>query len=219
MQSGTNGVPTYTPYSPRNNKRLSSQPGSLSNSPPPSSERLLGFVRPSISTSLSESATILQPKATRPSIPNNWSNSTRPGSHLRSSSNGIAGPSSPPPAARTARGTPPLANSFPFSSVSSGSSPFPPSSPQRNGSPKQQQQSQQSPNHLPSSRAGTPKLSGGEKGRVAYHPSFQPQGVRRDRTDEFMSRRKSKGEGKKLEEGRLGRRMEKVRVFTMTTHV
>jgi rabenosyn-5 len=53
----------------------------------------------------------------------------------------------------------------------------------------------------------------GERVRVPYHSSFQPQGVRRDRTEEFMLKRKSRGEGKKLEEGRLGRRLEKVRVI------
>lgn len=48
--------------------------------------------------------------------------------------------------------------------------------------------------------------------RAPYLSSFQPQGVRRDRSDELMSKRRARGEGKKLDEGRLGRRLEKVRL-------
>lgn len=47
--------------------------------------------------------------------------------------------------------------------------------------------------------------------RAPYLSCFQPQGVRRDRSEEFMSKRRARGEGKKLDEGRLGRRLEKVR--------
>lgn len=46
---------------------------------------------------------------------------------------------------------------------------------------------------------------------MPYLPTFQPQGVRRDRTEEFVANRRKRSEGKKLEEGRLCRRMEKVR--------
>jgi hypothetical protein len=50
-----------------------------------------------------------------------------------------------------------------------------------------------------------------------YRSGFQPMGVRRDRTEEFMGRRKVGGEGKKLEEGRLGRRLDKVRCIIRAT--
>jgi rabenosyn-5 len=97
-------------------------------------------------------------------------------------------------------GTPPP--SFPFSTVPSNSSPFS-SSPRRSGSPVQ---STSTPTNSNSNSNGNDKI------RVPYHSAFQPQGMRRDRTDEFLNRRKARGEGKKLEEGRLGRRLEKVRL-------
>ena len=61
------------------------------------------------------------------------------------------------------------------------------------------------------SRGESPSASAAPS-RTPYHARFQPPGVRRDRTDEFLTLRKAKGESKKLEDGRLARRLEKVRV-------
>jgi hypothetical protein len=47
---------------------------------------------------------------------------------------------------------------------------------------------------------------------MPYQAGFQPQGVRRDRSDEFMEQRRKCGEARKLDEGRLARRLEKVRL-------
>ncbi|SCV66929.1 BQ2448_5575 [Microbotryum intermedium] len=52
--------------------------------------------------------------------------------------------------------------------------------------------------------------NGAGRGARAYHPKFQPQGVRRDRTEEFMNSRNKRGERTKLDEGRLARRLEKL---------
>ena len=45
---------------------------------------------------------------------------------------------------------------------------------------------------------------------MPYQAGFQPQGVRRDRSDEFFEQRRMCGEARKLDEGRLARRLEKV---------
>ncbi|KAM0753604.1 hypothetical protein T439DRAFT_322497 [Meredithblackwellia eburnea MCA 4105] len=69
-------------------------------------------------------------------------------------------------------------------------------------SSQQQQQShtqQQQQQHATTSRA-----------RMPYHSTFQPQGVRRDRTEQFAQHRRKGSEQKKLQEGRLCRRMEKL---------
>lgn len=46
---------------------------------------------------------------------------------------------------------------------------------------------------------------------MPYQAGFQPQGVRRDRSDDFFEQRKRCSEARKLDEGRLERRLEKVR--------
>ncbi|KAM0792406.1 hypothetical protein ACM66B_005085 [Microbotryomycetes sp. NB124-2] len=104
------------------------------------------------------------------------------------------------------------ATPLPFQNVSPGSSPF--VTPRRGQSPVKQAIST---NHNPRQADSSHKhrqhdltQSETRHGKVPYHSSFQPQGVRRDRTDEFMLNRKTKAEGKKLEEGRLGRRLEKL---------
>lgn len=48
---------------------------------------------------------------------------------------------------------------------------------------------------------------------MPYQAGFQPHGVRRDRSDEFFQQRKRCSEARKLDEGRLERRLEKVRFF------
>ena len=47
-------------------------------------------------------------------------------------------------------------------------------------------------------------------GKTPYLPGFQPQGVYRVRTDELVKSRASKGEAKRLESGRINRRLEKL---------
>jgi len=46
---------------------------------------------------------------------------------------------------------------------------------------------------------------------MPYQAGFQPQGVRRDRSDVFLAQRHKCSEARKLDEGRLARRLEKVR--------
>ncbi|GEM11569.1 rabenosyn-5 [Rhodotorula toruloides] len=45
---------------------------------------------------------------------------------------------------------------------------------------------------------------------MPYQAGFQPQGVRRDRSDDFFAQRKRCSEARKLDEGRLERRLEKL---------
>lgn len=47
-------------------------------------------------------------------------------------------------------------------------------------------------------------------GKTLYRSGFQPKGVWRDRSEEFEVARMKREEGKRLEERRLGRRLEKV---------
>jgi len=49
-----------------------------------------------------------------------------------------------------------------------------------------------------------------QPGRAPYLPGFQPPGVYRIRTDEFAKSRANRGEVKKLESGRINRRLEKI---------
>lgn len=178
--------------------------------PPPASSsnaRPLGLVRPTSSPSTPTASTsaagndspIRQPLPYRPasSAGAAWSHS------------GVGSSSSSPPPTSSGRPTPTqLASSaLPFQSVSPGNSPFPPSTPNRTQSP-----AASATQHGPSSAGAARAVNGraSERVRAPYHSSFQPQGVRRDRTEDFMHKRKSRGEGKKLEEGRLGRRLEKV---------
>ncbi|KAK4058755.1 carboxypeptidase Y-deficient [Microbotryomycetes sp. JL221] len=111
------------------------------------------------------------------------------------------------PGSSSGAGTP-----LPFQNVSPGTSPF--TIARRGPSPvKQVNPAQRGFSDLGTTEARTRNDQNGrspeKRGKAPYHPSFQAQGVKRDRTDEFMARRKSKGESKKLEEGRLGRRLEK----------
>lgn len=161
------------------------QPSSNANSP----RRSIGLIRS---------------PAPLPSPPSSSTSSTPPAHHFR---RGVA---TPPPAAAVS----------PFASIPSHSSPFPPSSPRRINSPANPPASpRRTDSPTPSSNGAQSNKPVGanpnantnrERVRMPYHSAFQPQGVRKDRTEEFMNRRQTKGEGKKLEEGRLGRRLEKV---------
>ncbi|KAK4705623.1 rabenosyn-5, partial [Phenoliferia sp. Uapishka_3] len=125
----------------------------------------------------------------RPSWPSQWSNPNSP--------------NSTPPPLSTSTSTPPA--SFPFQSVAPGNSPFPPSTPLRLNSPQQSTSTSTSRAITPNGQLPPPQRST----RMPYHATFQPAGVRRDRTQEFATTRRKKGEGKKLEQGRLCRRMDK----------
>ncbi|ORY58668.1 FYVE zinc finger-domain-containing protein [Leucosporidium creatinivorum] len=212
--STSTGPAGYVPYT--KSKRAST--ASVSSfttphpqTPPPSSSsnsaRPLGLVRPASSPSAPTASTsaagndspIRQPQPYRPasSAAAAWSHS------------GVGSSSSTPPPSSSGRPTPTqsASSALPFHSVSPGNSPFPPSTPTRNQSP-----AVSATQHGPQAGAGPRAVNGrsGERVRAPYHSSFQPQGVRRDRTEEFMHKRKSRGEGKKLDEGRLGRRLEKL---------
>lgn len=199
------GPAGYTPYK---NKRLSSQSVQSVNSvvaqSPPPATRPAGLVRPSSTSAIVPTlnhvkAAVQSPQPYRPTASTSWSHS-----------GAVAGPSSTPPPNSSAgrRPTPTQSvSALPFSNVSSDESPF--GTPSRAGS--------QSPavggstagaSQRPYQGRGSSAQS--ERARAPYHTTFQPQGVRRDRTEEFLSQRKSQGEGKKLEEGRLSRRLEKV---------
>ena len=204
MSSSTG--PGYVPYN--KSKRLSTASVNSFTAPqsPPSSSansRPQVLVRPASSpaSATASSSKIAQDSPLRHPQP------FRPAASTSFSHNGPNSPSSsgrPSPAPHTSA-------ALPFQSVSPGTSPFPPATPNRTQSPAAGAASTQQQHHG-SQGAAVRAVNGraGEKTRAPYHSSFQPQGVRRDRTEEFMMRRKTRGESKKLEEGRLGRRLEKV---------
>lgn len=55
-----------------------------------------------------------------------------------------------------------------------------------------------------------PARSHGGTNRTPYMPGFQPAGVYRARTEEFIDLRMKHGEGRRLEYGRIARRLEKL---------
>lgn len=163
-----------------------------------STASISSFVRPHDSPGGSSSA-IRAPQPSRPALPAQWASPASPSSTPSTppSSSAVPFPSPPHSAGRP---TPPPA-AFPFQSVTPGNSPFPPSTPNRVGSPATTRVVTSPP----------PLQQHQQRARMPYHPTFQPQGVRRDRTEEFVAARRKRSEGKKLEEGRLCRRMDKVR--------
>lgn len=206
-----------TPYVPYKHKTtLSTSTASSTQSrgttPTPTASINTGFVRPPADP------TPLRAPQARAAIPMGWSTSG-PNSIGGGSGSGPGRVSSPSttfgsPNGSYGRPTPPVtpnppAMNLPFQSLSPGNSPFPPSTP-RVGSPT-----------TVSRGGGVKKAAGqggnGTRGKGVYRSGFQPMGVRRDRTEEFMGRRKVGGEGKKLEEGRLGRRLDKVRCIIRAT--
>jgi rabenosyn-5 len=111
---------------------------------------------------------------------------------------------SPPPPS-SSRATPPLSSALPFASVPPGQSPFPANSP----APYLRARS---PEKGPVAQVLQQAGAHPRRGKMPYQAGFQPQGVRRDRSDEFMEQRRKCGEARKLDEGRLARRLEKVRL-------
>lgn len=109
---------------------------------------------------------------------------------------------SPPPSS-SSRATPPLYSALPFASVPPGQSPFPASSP----APYVRARS---PEKGPVAQVLQQAGAHPRRGKMPYQAGFQPQGVRRDRSDEFFEQRRKCGEARKLDEGRLARRLEKV---------
>ncbi|GAA5911037.1 hypothetical protein JCM5296_004603 [Sporobolomyces johnsonii] len=229
-------VPSYVPYTPKRHStsssisslhhpppspsRASSNPSSsssLSTARPPSptqphrgpSPLALGapgsrsspaaLVRPNLNGNGSAPNSFLrQPQPSRPTFPHPWTGSSSASTATYSSAApaGTAPSSSstsPPPGSLPRPTPPPPPSLFPFSSVPAGSSPFPPSSPAP-----------------PSSSSSTRRAPSPEKARMPYQAGFQPQGVRRDRSASFFEARERAAEGKRLEEGRLARRLEKL---------
>ncbi|GAA5965321.1 hypothetical protein JCM8115_002254 [Rhodotorula mucilaginosa] len=109
---------------------------------------------------------------------------------------------SPPPPS-SSRATPPLSSALPFASVPPGQSPFPANSP----APYLRARS---PEKGPVAQVLQQAGAHPRRGKMPYQAGFQPQGVRRDRSDEFMEQRRKCGEARKLDEGRLARRLEKL---------
>lgn len=181
--SGSSTPVTYRPYEPRG-KRLSTS--SLPGSPPSlkTTNSSPGLVRPA--------PALAAPQPFRPMLRSELAGSTQSlppferENRPNSTSNLIP-----------SRTTPTL----PFPAVPPGISPSLPASPRRIASPVAPQSAERG-NQAKGRRTAQP-----------YRSKFQPPGQMRDRTNDFITRRKALGEGKKLEEGRLGRRLEKVRRF------
>ncbi|CEQ39923.1 SPOSA6832_01500 [Sporobolomyces salmonicolor] len=152
----------------------------------------------SSSSSSAPNAFLRQPQPSRPAFPQPWtgSSSASTATHSSAVAAGTAPSSSstsPPPGSLPRPTPPPPPSLFPFASVPAGSSPFPPCSPVP-----------------PSSSSSTRRAPSPEKARMPYQAGFQPQGVRRDRSASFFEARESAAEGKRLEKGRLARRLDKL---------
>ncbi|BGP30149.1 carboxypeptidase Y-deficient [Rhodotorula toruloides] len=227
--------PSYVPYTPKRHSTNNSitsihQLGSSSTPPhhgpsplggPASSSRTSsGLVRPTAANTDSSSSLLKAPQPSRPALPAQFSGLSTVSVASSGTGEGFAGPSvgsrgqsqmsrqaydvrqarSPPPAPSN-RPTPPP-STFPFASVPPGQSPFPPGTPDRSRSPER-------PFGSPAPYAnGTTRQP--QRGKMPYQAGFQPQGVRRDRSDEFFQQRKRCSEARKLDEGRLERRLEKL---------
>ncbi|GAA5996317.1 uncharacterized protein JCM10292_007531 [Rhodotorula paludigena] len=230
--------PSYVPYTPQRSASSISAlqlPGSSAVSPPPHGPSPLGgttpsrtssgIVRPASRTLGSDSAGqgLRAPQPTRPAQLRGLSGA--PGSGAAGGQGAFAArqhatpppgptsplgstPASPPPPGTSARPTPPP-STFPFSSVSASQSPFSPGTPERARSPEKGPVAQLQLQHA----AGDAGARGGRARsprRMPYQAGFQPQGVRRDRSDEFAAQRGKCSEARKLDEGRLARRLEKL---------
>ncbi|GAA6051153.1 hypothetical protein JCM3770_002565 [Rhodotorula araucariae] len=206
------GYATYTPKRQHSNASSISSlhhvgspatpphgPSPLGAASPSSSRTLSGLARPPSHAADSGSFLLRAPQPSRPHLSAQWSGLSGSSAAGGGGSAGGAGPQSahstqtatptpgsstrspPPPPGPSARPTPPP-STFPFAAVPPGQSPFPPASPTFNPTP----------------------------GRMPYQAGFQPQGVRRDRSDAFLQQRKRCSEARKLDEGRLARRLEKL---------
>lgn len=199
------GPAGYTPYKA---KRLSTQSVQSVNAPVPASPpvvhgaRPAGLMRPSSTSAIVptlNNSPIKSPQPYRPTASTSWSHT---GLVSGSSS------STPPPPGSGGRSTPAQSTSTPpYSNVHYEDPSINLPHHRRSQSPV-----------VGTSAGGSQRPDRGrlhgnhQSDRLSFHlnSAFQPQGVRRDRTEEFMSKRKTRGEGKKLEEGRLNRRLEKV---------
>ncbi|GAA5938346.1 hypothetical protein JCM3775_000869 [Rhodotorula graminis] len=204
----------------------------------PSATRTLGtFARPQNHSS--DTGSFLRaPQPSRPALPAQWSGlsgssaisststaagpasaaSPAPRSHTSSTTTTTGARSPPPPRAsaaspaRTGGPTPPP-SAFPFASVPPGHSPFPSASPRpdRVRSPDKVPAPYHAQQHGAAAGGGGPGGSGAAAARrMPYQAGFQPQGVRRDRSDVFLEQRQKCSEARKLDEGRLARRLDKL---------
>ncbi|PRQ73881.1 FYVE zinc finger-domain containing protein [Rhodotorula toruloides] len=227
--------PSYVPYTPKrhstNNSITSIHQLSSSSTPPhhgpsplggpaSSSRTSSGLVRPSAANADSSSSLLKAPQPSRPALPAQFSGLSTVSVASSGSGEGSGGSSgasrgqsqmgrqaydvrqarSPPPAPSN-RPTPPP-STFPFASVPPGQSPFPPGTPDRSRSPEK-------PSGSPAPYANSTTRQP-QRGKMPYQAGFQPHGVRRDRSDEFFGQRKRCSEARKLDEGRLERRLEKL---------
>ncbi|BGP38028.1 carboxypeptidase Y-deficient [Rhodotorula kratochvilovae] len=228
--------PGYATYTPKRHHSSASSISSLqhigSPATPPhgpsplgaassSSRTLSGLVRPP-SHSADSGSFLRAPQPSRPPIAAQWSGLSGSSAGGGGGGSTAAGPGgagpwsaqpsqnttptpggarSPPPAhsGPSARPTPPP-STFPFAAVPPGQSPFPPATPDvaRVRSPDK------------SGLHPHPAPQHGPRGSMPYRVGFQPQGVRRDRSDAFFEQRKRCSEARKLYEGRLARRLEKL---------
>ncbi|GAA5835296.1 hypothetical protein JCM9279_004500 [Rhodotorula babjevae] len=201
----------------------------------PSAARTLGtFARPQ-NHSADSGSFLRAPQPSRPALPAQWSglsgssaistastaavppaaaSSSAPRSHTSSTSTATGARSPPPPRAAAASparagGPTPPPSAFPFASVPPGHSPFPSASPRpdRVRSPEKVPAPYHTQQHGAAPGGGGP---GGAARRMPYQAGFQPQGVRRDRSDVFLAQRHKCSEARKLDEGRLARRLEKL---------
>ncbi|GAA5841534.1 hypothetical protein JCM11251_001254 [Rhodosporidiobolus azoricus] len=188
----------YVPYTPKRhgtNSSISTLP-QLSSSPAQSARGSSSFVRPALG---GDGGLLKAPQPHRPPIPTAWSASS--GTSVLSSMG--SGPSSPPPPNSRPPASP---AAFPFASVPPGQSPF--DSPARGLSPEKRPVNGVMQQDAGGAfRAGSP---GQTRGKMPYRPGFQPQGVKIDRSVEFFEKRREKSEARKLDEGRLARRLEKL---------
>ena len=177
-----NGAISYRPYSPKRPLSTAAIPSAVSaeHAPVPTRSQSAAFVRPHIGGSR---ASVIAPSPLAPA-------------HVRSAS--VDGPL--PQRAnlgheRRPSGLLPSAMPRPMSppSRSSTSSPGP--------SASASTQPVAGPSHAPAAAQPT---------RAPYLAGFQPAGVWRSRTDELVSERSKRGEGRRLEDVRIGRRLDKV---------
>ncbi|KAK4053018.1 carboxypeptidase Y-deficient [Microbotryomycetes sp. JL201] len=197
---------SYVPYNKAKRASTASMPGAGRASPVTQPGGLSAPRSPSPTKGAAQPVTIQSPKPQRSVASLNGQSVSAVASSSPSSSVAARSPTihTPLPAWHTehfksASGS---QTPLPFQNVSPGSSPF--VTPRRGQSPVKQADEA---HRLGQYETGSPRT---RNVKAPYHSSFQPQGVRRDRTDDFMDRRKNKAEGKKLEEGRLGRRLEKL---------
>lgn len=181
-----NGGITYRPYSPKRPLSTASIPSTVSSGPAPAPTRSqsAAFVRPSVGGS--------RPAAIAPS--------PLAPPHVRSASlDGL------PPRGQAAASRPAHDRGVSVLLPSAMPRPTSPPSRQSTSSPGPSSQPIAGPSHAPAPSQPV---------RAPYLAGFQPAGVWRSRTDELVSERSKRGEGRRLEDVRIGRRLDKVRERT-----